>query len=102
MTTISNVSIKEIYRHHSVVEIELAGFKILNTLLEIFTEALENRNSTYSKKLLSRIPSQYELNNGTLYLDLLSVVDFVSGMTDTYALELYQNLTGISIPGISR
>ena len=102
MDAISTLSVKEIYRHHSVVEIELAGFKILNTLLEIFTEALRHRESTYSKKLLSRIPSQYEMNNDSLYLDLLSVVDFVSGMTDTYALELYQNLSGISIPGISR
>ncbi len=102
LSTISTISVREIYNHHSVVEIELAGFKILNTLLDIFTDALQHRDSSYAKKLLSRIPSQYELNNGSLYLDLLSVVDFVSGMTDTYALELFQNLSGISIPGISR
>ncbi len=100
--SISKFSVKEIYHHRTVVEIELAGFKILTTLLEIFTHALQNPESDYSRKLLTRIPDQYDLDNESLYLNLLSVVDFVSGMTDTYALELYQNLTGISIPGISR
>lgn len=100
--TISQFSVKEIYNHRTVVEIELAGFKILTTLLEIFTNALLNPESDYSRKLLTRIPEQYDLGNESLYLNLLSIVDFVSGMTDTYALELYQNLTGISIPGISK
>jgi len=100
--TIAQFSVKEIYNHRTVVEIELAGFKILTTLLEIFTNALLNPSSDYSRKLLTRIPEQYDLDNESLYLNLLSIVDFVSGMTDTYALELYQNLTGISIPGISR
>ncbi len=100
--TIAQFSVKEIYNHRTVVEIELAGFKILTTLLEIFTNALLHPESDYSRKLLTRIPEQYDLDNESLYLNLLSIVDFVSGMTDTYALELYQNLTGISIPGISR
>ena len=33
-------------------------------------------------------------NTGAFYKALMAIVDFISGMTDTYALSLYQELTG--------
>ena len=33
------------------------------------------------------------------YLRLLLLTDFVSGMTDSYAVTLYKKVTGISLPG---
>ena len=59
-----------------------------------------NPNSTYNKKLLTLLPDQYKTNNEPVYLKIQSVVDFVSGMTDVFALDLYRKITGISLPGI--
>jgi dGTPase len=53
-----------------------------------------------SEKLLSLIPSQYKNNGESTYSKIQSVVDFVSGMTDLYALDLYRKITGMNIPGI--
>jgi dGTPase len=33
------------------------------------------------------------------YQRLLLLTDFVSGMTDSYAVSLYKKVTGISLPG---
>ena len=43
MTTIKDLAISQIYRHQSVVEIELSGFTILNTLLDKFINAINNQ-----------------------------------------------------------
>lgn len=97
---IGRISVKKIYNHHSVVEIEIAGYRILSTLCHEFTEAMLHPERTLSQKLITRIPVQYDTCCTGPYERLMTVVDFISGMTDVYALELYRNITGISIPGI--
>jgi dGTPase len=99
---IVSVSVKKIYKHHTVVEIEIAGHRILSTLCHEYTEAMLHPERHLSQKLISRIPEQYAISGATTYEQLMTVVDFISGMTDVYALELYRNITGISIPGIVR
>ena len=46
------------------------------------------------------IPDQYRGNHATTYEKVQAVVDFVSGMTDLYALDLYRKIKGINIPGV--
>ena len=48
---------------------------------------------------LSLIPFQFTEfeNTGNNYLKAMSVVDFISGMTDAYATEFYRKTTGIDI-----
>lgn len=99
---IKDLSVKKIYNNHTVVEIEIAGHKIMSTLCHEFTEAILHPKRQISKKLITRIPEQYVTNGESTYEKLMTVVDFISGMTDVYALELYRNITGISIPGIVR
>ena len=98
MDRIREVSFKEIYNHRTVVEIEIAGYKILGTLLEEFTGALLNPHNPLSQKILKLIPAQYEQETGSTYHLIQSVVDFISGMTDVYALDLYRKIKGISLP----
>lgn len=100
MEKIKKISIRKIYNDRSVVEIEIAGHKILGTLLEVFTQAVMSANEELSKKLLSIMPQQYLQHDGSDYAKLQSVVDFVSGMTDLYALDLYRKINGINLPGI--
>ena len=93
---------QRIYKHPSVVEIEIAGFKILGTLLQEFTQAVLSPDHHYSGLLLPFIPEQYKVpENAPVHLRIQTVIDFVSGMTDVYALELYRKLQGTGVAGKS-
>lgn len=96
----TDVSYKKIYKTKDVVDIELAGHRIIGFLLDTFISAVEEPNAKYSKLILSRIPEQYEKDAPTLYQRILAVLDFVSGMTDVYALDLYRKITGMSLPTV--
>ena len=100
MKAVKDISYKQVYAHRSVVEIEIAGYKIIGTILQEFAGAVMNPKSMYNKKLLSLLPDQYKTESDSVYANLQSVVDFVSGMTDVFALDLYRKITGISLPGI--
>jgi dGTPase len=100
MNRVRETSFSEVYTHRSVVEIEIAGYKIIGTLLEEFVGAIMNPNESYSKRILSLLPDQYKTNSDCVYYKIQSVVDFVSGMTDVFALDLYRKIKGISLPGV--
>lgn len=88
---------KKVYLHKSVVEVEITGYNVLNTLMHEFTQAIFDPDTEYSKKLLTLLPMQYQGNFSTDYDKLRAVIDFVSGMTDLYALDLYKLIKGIGI-----
>ena len=96
----SETAFERIYRSPEVLDVELAGYKIITTLLEHFVDAVINPDKAYSKQLLNRIPEQYETKAPDVYGRLLAVLDYISGMTDVYALDLYRKITGINIPGV--
>ncbi len=100
MAEIKKISVSNIYKDPSVIQIEIAGYKILGTLLDEFTPAILDPKDPLSEKLLSIIPQQYHLRSEDLYEQLQTIVDFVSGMTDLYALDLYRKITGINLPGM--
>lgn len=97
---INKISIEKIYNYNSVVEIEIAGYKVMGGLLEEFIPALINNKSKYHKKLVNLIPAQFINEKDDLYSKIQSVLDFVSGMTDIYAVEMYRKIKGISFPSI--
>lgn len=100
MKKVQEVSVSRIYNHRSVVEIEIAGYKIIGTLMEEFCGAILNPGSPLSEKILMLLPSQYRPSENSTYLKVQSVVDFISGMTDVYALDFYRKIKGISLPEI--
>ena len=88
-------SLKNIYKHNSVVKIELTGFNVIGELIDEFVQAILNPEKTYNKKLLSIIPEQFKNNNNDLYSRIQVVLDYISNMTDLYAVQLYKDLRGI-------
>ncbi len=100
MKAVKKVSAEEIYAHRSVVEIEIAGFKIIGTLLEEFVGAVVDPENSYNRKIISLLPQQYKPQSDSLYHKIQSAVDFISGMTDVFALDLYRKIKGISLPGV--
>lgn len=99
---INDYSVKYIYNYKSVVEVEIAGYNLIGGLLKEFVHAVLHPNTSKSKKILQLIPQQFPIAKdiNLLYADLQSVVDFIAGMTDLYAIDLYRKITGISIPEI--
>ena len=88
----------KIYQSKPVLDIELSGYKIMATLMEVFIEAAVNPSRFYSKQLLRRVSSQYDIENENLEERIMAVIDYISGMTDIYALDIYQKINGISLP----
>ncbi len=89
-----------LYRAPEVVDIELAGNRILTFLLEKLVHAVRNPSLNYSRLLLSQVPKQYDVEAPTLFGKLQAVVDHVSAMTDVYALNLYRKLNGQTLPAV--
>lgn len=96
----AEVSKAKIYRSQEVLDVELAGYKIISTLMNELVEAAFHPNKAYSRQLLQRIPTQYSIYSEDPYLKLQAMLDYVSSMTDVYALTLYQKITGMSLPAI--
>ena len=79
---------------------EYAGYNVMYELLNhfippIIREKLERKG--FEKKALQLIPSQFIYEDGTVYEKVLGVLDFVSGMTDNFATDLYRKIKGIDI-----
>lgn len=96
----NELSWAKIYRSSEVVDIELAGNRIITFLLERLVEAVTNPQLNYSRLLLAKFPEQYDVAAPTLYGKLQAVLDHVSAMTDVYALDLYRKLNGTSLPAV--
>jgi dGTPase len=92
------ISYSKIYQSKPVLDIELSGYQIMATLMEVFIEAAVNPSRFYSKQLLRRVSSQYDIENENLEERIMAVIDYIGGMTDIYALDIYQKINGISLP----
>jgi dGTPase len=103
---IQSISFEKIYKSNPVIEREIAGFEVLNGLLETFVPVVLNLKSTkklswHNSSLLRLLPSDYSVeikSSENLYESLLVLLDFISGLTDSHALSIFRNIKGISLP----
>lgn len=94
------VARSRIYSCKEVTDIDLAGYHIIYTLLGLMTDAVLSPTKAYSRLLLSQVSSQYQLSSPRLSDRIMAVLDYLSGMTDVYALDLYRKITGHSLPSV--
>lgn len=94
----SDVSVDKIYRSKTVTDVELSGYKIMETLMEAFVDAAVHPTTFHSRQLIRRVSSQYDIQSESLETRIMAVLDYISGMTDVYALDIYQKINGISLP----
>lgn len=95
---IERVSVDKVYNYKASVEVELAGYQVLGGLMDEFIPAVLDHEDSYNKKLLSLIPNQFKTDSKKPYDQVFTVLDFISGMTDIYAVDLYRRIKGISMP----
>ncbi|MBQ5370876.1 MAG: dNTP triphosphohydrolase [Bacteroidaceae bacterium] len=98
--TCEQVAKSRIYSSKEVTDIDLAGYHIIYTLLELMTDAVLEPQKAYSQLLLGQVSSQYQLHAPRLADRIMAVLDYISGMTDVYALDLYRKINGHSLPSI--
>ena len=92
------VSLKKIYQSKLVLDVELSGYKIMDTLMNTLVEAALHPEKFHSQQLIRRFSSQYDIQSEDLETRIMAVIDYISGMTDVYALDIYQKINGISLP----
>lgn len=103
---IQSISFEKIYKSKPVIEREIAGFEVLNGLLETFVPVVVNLKSNkkmswHNSSLLRLLPGDYIVeieNSENLYESMLALLDFISGLTDSHALSIFRNIKGISLP----
>ena len=109
LQAVLKVAKETIYTARPALEIETAGFEVLGALLGLFTHAVEaraevpgTRFTTRERMLLKLLPTQFLGHDGEPdadpYVRLLQVADFVAGMTDSYAVDMYRKLKGFALP----
>ena len=96
----SEVAQSEIYTARAVIDVELAGHRIFSELIDKLMHSLLHPDDAYSRTLLSLVSSQYNLHEASIYGKLQCTLDYISGMTDPYALDLYRRITGMNLPAI--
>ena len=96
MNDIIQISIKNVYQSREVIQKEVMGYKIINSLLDGFCTAYNNKvngeASNYDVLLLKLLPERFQFQKENLYDRLLHICHFVSLLTDGKALELYKTI----------
>lgn len=98
---IREMSVQRCYNAPEVVRILLAGYKVVEDLLDKFVPAClkdEADCNRFDRNLRDLLPSHWTQSCST-YERMLVITDYIAGMTDQYALGLYRTLNGITLPG---
>ncbi|MDB4559846.1 deoxyguanosinetriphosphate triphosphohydrolase [Flavobacteriaceae bacterium] len=95
---ILKISISKIYKSQEVVEKEVAGYKIIADLLDIFVTALNNHHlgtpSNYDSLLLNLLPKEFRITSASAYERIMAICNYVSRMSDSYAIRIHKKIQG--------
>ena len=98
MDDIIKLSVKNIYQSREVIEKEIVGYQIIQTLLDKFISAMNNKfngtASNYDQLILKMLPEKHNVEKENLYDRLLHICHYVSMLTDGNALELFETING--------
>ena len=78
-TETCSVALQDLLRKNCTIE--LAGYPVITTLIDLMIEAVRYPDKAYSKLLINRISKQYDVEAPTLYGKIQAVLDYISGMT---------------------
>lgn len=113
--TLKSFSFKHAYKHRSVLEVELQGYNVIRGLMDFFWAAIvdradpakpgSDRKRPFTKFVYGRISENYRriFENPSVtdevlpmrYRECLLLTDMISGMTDSFAVNLYEELLGL-------
>ncbi|MEZ6060564.1 MAG: dNTP triphosphohydrolase [Planctomycetaceae bacterium] len=88
------VSVDHIFSSERVLELESAGYRAIQGLLDILLSAAATDTPDSFGRHVRRLTHLRTGDGMTAYQRLLSCTDFVSGMTDRHCVELFRTLSG--------
>ncbi|MDX1326971.1 MAG: dNTP triphosphohydrolase [Arenibacter sp.] len=95
---ILSISKDKVYQSQEVIEKEIAGYKIISDILEVYTTALmrqkENKRSNYDALILSTLPELYRDTEGSIYNILLNACCYVASLSDSAAVHIHNKIMG--------
>ncbi|MCL7762282.1 deoxyguanosinetriphosphate triphosphohydrolase [Polaribacter sp. Z014] len=95
---ILKISVDKIYKSTEVVEKEVAGYRIIADLLDVFVSALNNKfegnQSNFDNLVLNLLPEEYQTETSSLYHRIMQICSYVSRMSDSYAIRMHKKITG--------
>lgn len=98
---IIKISVENIYQSAEVIDKEIAGYGVLNTLLTTYTNAVNNvysgNASNYDKLILKALPKIPAFESNSLYERLSGVCFYISLLSDSKAILEYKKIQGIQI-----
>jgi dGTPase len=98
---IIKLSIEKVYQSKEVIDKEIAGFRIINDILEVFTDAIYKQHkgelSSYNQLILKALPKTVHQNPSNLYESLLAICNYVAKLSDSNAMLTYKKISGNSL-----
>ncbi len=98
---IIKISIEQVYQSKEVIEKEMAGYRILSDLLDVFITAINNsyanKASNYDILVLHLLPKNDAETQNALYDRIFIACSFISNMSDSNAILLFNKIRGINI-----
>ena len=95
---IINISISKIYKSKEVIEKEVAGYKIIADLLDVFVTTLNNDQAgtptNYDKLLLHILPKEFRVQSASTYTRIMAICTYISRMSDRYAIRIHKKIQG--------
>jgi len=95
---IIKISIENIYESAEVLDKEIAGYRVINELLNVYITAVNNKfnnsQSNYDKLILKQLPKTINIKHDSLYNRLLHVCHYVSLLSDSKAILNYKKIKG--------
>ena len=101
ISDIIDISIANIYNSAEVIDKEIAGYKIISDILEVFSTALirmkTGKASNYDRLVLRALPEFYRITEGSIYELLLATCCYVASLSDGAAILLHKKIMGIEL-----
>ena len=90
---------KYVYQHPPVLQSEASGFEVIEYLIDSFASTINiEEKTTKQKKMRNLLPEEFQpKDEKDDYKQVLRILDYISGMTDKYAVHLYRRMRGIEI-----
>lgn len=95
---IIQLSVEKVYQSQEVIEKEIAGYKIISDILDVYTTALINKregsSSNYDRLMISTLPGPYRETTGSVYSIILNTCCYVASLSDSAAVHIHNKIMG--------
>ena len=95
---IISLSVQKVYKAQEVIEKEIAGYKIISDILDVFTTALindkEGKASNYDSLMIRTLPEFYQRTEISTYAILLNTCCYVASLSDSAAVHIHNKIMG--------